>query len=99
MEAERAGISEAAMRMRYYSGALGNVPVQRMNSRVFVLNGYRAKSALEPKPDEIPLKVWIANEARRSGMNYRAVEGRFGRGKYPHLNVRRVNARVIYVQQ
>ncbi len=58
-------------------------------------------STLPPVPmqhDEIPLKQWIAEQAQRQNLTARAVQARFNRGKYPHLKLRRVNQRVVFVQ-
>lgn len=47
---------------------------------------------------EIPLKVWVLDEAERQGVTASAVYNRLARGKYDALPLRRVNARVVYVQ-
>lgn len=52
----------------------------------------------QPESGEITLKQWIAEEAERTCMSFRAIEGRFGRGKYPNLPIRRVNSRTIFVK-
>jgi hypothetical protein len=44
------------------------------------------------------MKVWRAEEARRLGIGEIAVAMRITRGKYLGLKVRRVNARVVFVQ-
>ncbi len=50
------------------------------------------------KPGEVLLKVWVDEEAQRTGLKPTAVYNRIQRGKYPELKLRRVNARTIYVQ-
>lgn len=51
-----------------------------------------------PTPDEITMKQWQIEEAARIGLTRSAVAMRLTRGKYPHLQVRRVNRRVAYVR-
>lgn len=52
-----------------------------------------------PQPGEIPLKVWMQQEAKRLGMVHAPSIYHFiRRGDYPNLKLRRVNARVIFVK-
>jgi len=46
---------------------------------------------------EIPFKQWIYEKAIRTRRTPEAVYMRVYRGKYPHLKLRRVNQRVIFV--
>jgi|GEM_PF-5705859 len=46
---------------------------------------------------EISLKQWVVEEAIRSELTLKAVRSRLARGKYPHLKIRRVNRRIIFV--
>ena len=51
---------------------------------------------------EIPLKRWFFEEAKRTGVSHWAIQKRFYLGfkdGYPHLKLRIVNQRVIFVQQ
>ena len=47
---------------------------------------------------EIPLKRWVAEEAVRTKLHPTTVYRRFEAGRYPTLTVRRVNQRVIFVE-
>ena len=47
---------------------------------------------------EIPLKQWLHEEAERTGSTHKAVSVKFYRGRYPHLKLRRINARVVMVK-
>jgi hypothetical protein len=47
---------------------------------------------------EIPLKRWVAEEAVRTGLHPTTVYRRFEAGRYLTLTVRRVNQRVIFVE-
>lgn len=51
-----------------------------------------------PGPGEIAFKEWLFQESQRTGLSVRAVRGRFNRGKYPDLPIRRVNSRTIFVK-
>lgn len=51
-----------------------------------------------PRRGEIPFKQWAAETAREAGVTARAIMGRYYAGKI-RLRVRRVNQRVVYVQQ
>lgn len=55
---------------------------------------------MNTKPQEIPLKQWRCEEAKRLGISPRSVAVRMSRGKYPELQtrLRRVNARTIFVR-
>ena len=49
---------------------------------------------------EIPLKQWCAEDAIRDGcVTESAVWQRVKKGKYPMLKLRKVNKRVVWVQQ
>ena len=48
---------------------------------------------------EIPLKQWIVEEAIRRELTLTAIRSRLARGKYPHLKLRRVNQRVVFVSK
>ena len=47
---------------------------------------------------EIPIKQWFVEEAERGGHTRDTVKGRYYRGKYPALRLRRTNKRVVVVQ-
>lgn len=46
---------------------------------------------------ELPLKQWCAEEAIREGVSEAAISNRLYRGGYPHLKLRRVNKRIVFV--
>ncbi len=48
---------------------------------------------------EIPLKQWLAEEAKREGVSPGAIDSRVRQGKYSNLELRRVNKRVVWVRQ
>jgi hypothetical protein len=48
-------------------------------------------------PEERELKVWIMEEAERTGLKYHGIWKRIERGHYPHLTVRRVNSRLVFL--
>lgn len=52
---------------------------------------------MKTKPNEIPLKQWVYEQADKDNVSDRAIWQRIARGKYPHLRLRRVNKRVIFV--
>ena len=48
----------------------------------------------------VPLKRWLFEEARRTGLTTNAIRSRIDRQReiyYPGLQMRRVNARVVFV--
>ncbi len=47
--------------------------------------------------EEIQLKQWVIEEARRQGLSDRAIWCQMYRGKFPDLKLRRVNKRVVFV--
>jgi len=47
---------------------------------------------------EKPLKQWLAEKAIQDGVTPNAIWHRLYRGVYPTARLRRVNARVIYVE-
>ena len=49
------------------------------------------------QPMEVPMKQWRMTEAERLGLSETGVDYRLRSGKYPNLNVRRVNKRVVWV--
>jgi hypothetical protein len=55
------------------------------------------KKNIDPGPGEITFKEWRLSEAQRIGATPGAVEKRFYRGKYPNLERRQVNQRVVFV--
>jgi len=49
----------------------------------------------------VPLKRWLFEEARRTGLTTNAIRSRIDRQRefyYPRLQMRRVNARVVFVE-
>jgi len=46
----------------------------------------------------IPMKIWRLTEAEREQVSEFAIGMRLSRGKYPHLNIKRENARVVFVE-
>ena len=53
-----------------------------------------------PLPGEISLKQWFVEESQRAGVRrWETVMQRFYRGYYPQLKLRKVNSRIIFVQQ
>jgi hypothetical protein len=51
------------------------------------------------KPKLKPMKQWRHEEAIREGVTDCAIANRLRRGKYPNLKIKRVNARVVYVEE
>jgi hypothetical protein len=49
-------------------------------------------------PKEIQLKQWCHEEAAREGVTVTTIYNRFYRGKYKHLNFRRVGNHDIRIQ-
>lgn len=47
---------------------------------------------------EIPLKQWLTEQAMRDNVTEPTVARRFKHGHYPEITLRRVNARVMFVQ-
>lgn len=48
---------------------------------------------------EITLKQWRIEESKRLNVSESVINQRLYGGKYPHLKLRRVNARVVYVER
>lgn len=55
----------------------------------------RTQSVVE---GEVALKVWVADEARRTGRTMAAIYKRIYSGCYPDMRLRRVNKRVVFVK-
>lgn len=53
----------------------------------------------KPRPNEIPKKQWLTEEAVRIGVSTHTLIMRLARGKHPQPKMRRVNSRVIFVIQ
>ena len=52
----------------------------------------------DPRPGEIQMKNWVAQEAARQGVKPNTIYAwRRRYGAYPNLKLRRVDARLIYV--
>lgn len=47
--------------------------------------------------DGIRLKVWVMREAERLGLKPSSIYAYMHRGRYAHLQLERVNQRVVYV--
>lgn len=56
-----------------------------------------AQSSAPIMNTEQPMKHWVADEAQKQGVCKQTIWMRIRRGKYPHLQFRRVNKRVVYV--
>jgi hypothetical protein len=52
---------------------------------------------MKPPAMMIPLKQWAYEEAQRIGKSDRTVWYLLKHGGYPHIKLKRVNARVIFV--
>jgi hypothetical protein len=50
-------------------------------------------------PTEIPLKQWRYEEAKRLNVDETTIAHRLREGGYPLIRLRKVNSRVIFVQQ
>lgn len=50
-----------------------------------------------PRPGEIPLKQFLTEEAVRLNTNPKTIYSRWYYGKYNHLQIRRVNKRIVFV--
>lgn len=99
-EAARCGVSPAVIYERLVAGKYPGAKVRRPHSRfVFVKPPPVLPGAVNvPGPSELPLKVYVAMEAARLRTSERAVYVRIYRGKYPGLEFRRVNQRVVFVK-
>jgi hypothetical protein len=52
-----------------------------------------------PRPGEVPLKQWIWEQSEKQNVSYDNMVHRLYRGRVPYPEVRRINARVIFVKR
>lgn len=101
-EAQRIGIRERAVQARMYKlSKYWDMPKRYVNARVvFVPADYHPKLPEIPRPGEIKLKTFCAQEMQRLNLRTEsAARARFSRGKYDgKLQIRRVNRSVVYVK-
>lgn len=58
----------------------------------------RGKHEYELLPGEVRMKEWRMAEMARTGLCSTAIHNQLHRGKYPNVEVRRVNKRVAFVR-
>lgn len=51
-----------------------------------------------PLPGEVHLKFWLAEEAKRQGVDSGAITMRIRRGKYPALKIRKAGPHTQFVK-
>lgn len=100
-EARRCGVSRAVIYERVASGKYPGLKFRKPHLHfVFVTVPKKALMPSNlPQSDELPLKVFVMEEAARNGESESAVYMRINRGGYAgRLEFRRVNRRVIFVK-
>ena len=94
-QAARDGISRACAVERYYRGKYPGLKLRRVSPRVIFVVSQPALKII----NEIPLKQWIYEEAVRCGVKPSTIWGRYNRGKYPELKLRKINSAKVMVAQ
>lgn len=99
-EMKRCGVSRAVIYERLMAGKYPGAKLRRPHRKfVFVTPPAVLPGDVNVPADlELPLKVYVAMEAARLRMTERAVYVRIYRGRYPGLEFRRVNQRVVFVK-
>jgi len=70
---------------------------ERLLARLAAVEEKLALGNISCEPGEVRLKVWIGEEARRTGLNYHGIWNRIRRGRYPHLQIRKANQWNVFV--
>lgn len=97
-EATRIGCSVRNIMHRIYHGRY-ELQLRRVNCRViYVCAAVEHPRIHRCQPGEVTMKDFMAAEAARLGLSRSAVANRISRGQYAHLNLRRVNRRVVFVK-
>lgn len=99
-EAVRCGVSTSVIYERIMAGKYPGLKVRRAHSRCIYVMAPQVMPRLENEPfrGEVALKDWVAMEAVRRGVSVNAIYNNLSRGKYPGLEFRRVNQRVVFVK-
>lgn len=99
-EAQRCGVSACVIYERIMAGKYPGLKLRRTHARCIFVKMPAVMPGMDnaAQPGEVSMKDFVRSEAERRGVGENAIYNNIWRGRYPNLEYRRVNKRVVFVK-